>query len=721
MSAGDAARPARGPDAPEPPPVPPSRVGAVRAALRRYGWPALCLFQFGLMAGGYFFGLHHAGPAEEARPEPAAAERAGPVVPPKEQPPPPAVGDIGRADDLLREGRYEAALAIYQPLSAGAAAPLRDGLVYRVALCQEGLGRWDQALASFRAVASRTANRQAAAAAQLGQARVWVRMRRPAEARAALYDLLLRPSGSSPRDQAVRADARFLLALALTQEAWHAGRPGPLSDAVAAHRANDWSVERVLDWAAPPRGPEPPPVGAEGTVAVRPPRHAAGQPTVRAAVRNMPVADLIDRLARGAGLRPQWTAAARQQAADRSRSVTVENVPLPDVLRALAGPLGLVWQVQGGALSVSAEAEMGKEELAAYRVAAARRALLDALVAHPEHGMAAAACLELGNRWAAEGRPNEAAVWYQRLISDFPRSPVSVEGAYNLALVQRRLGDLAAARQSFFRVVDRNPAHELAPLAYLKIGQMALYQCEPERALSPLRKALSGGTGSGAQPAAVVNLAAAYLLVGNPGAARAALLDHRECLGREPYRAAAAFLDSLARFRLTAEQKQREREAGVLLGTLLAAQEDAVLGAPGRLLAGQAYRELAMPEQTARLYEKMIPTVQGPLRDEMLCTLAEVWQAGGRRDAAAKLYAALADAPSGRWGPHAQFRLAEMALEERSTNDCLRWCQKLLREGRYPDAAAVLKLMGRACEQAGDYQQAARCFRGEVPAALPAP
>ena len=102
------------------------------------------------------------------------------------------VGDLGRGDGALVEGRYEAAIAAYQPLSEGV-GPLGDAAKYRLALCNEGQGRYDQAISIYREVASRNASARIVAAASLGQARVWVRMRKPAEAKRLLCDLVLRP------------------------------------------------------------------------------------------------------------------------------------------------------------------------------------------------------------------------------------------------------------------------------------------------------------------------------------------------------------------------------------------------------------------------------------------------------------------------------------------------------------------------------------------------
>ena len=79
---------------------------------------------------------------------------------------------------LIRAGRYELALVLCRSFSERAVAELRDAFQYRLGLCLEGLGRWDDALSTYRQLASHALSPRVAAIASLGQARVWLRMRR---------------------------------------------------------------------------------------------------------------------------------------------------------------------------------------------------------------------------------------------------------------------------------------------------------------------------------------------------------------------------------------------------------------------------------------------------------------------------------------------------------------------------------------------------------------
>jgi len=139
------------------------------------------------------------------------------------------------------------------------------------------------------------------------------------------------------------------------------------------------------------------------------------------------------------------------------------------------------------------------------------------------------------------------------------------------------------------------------------------------------------------QPAVALNLAAAYLLTGNPRAANTTLVDFRELVGQDPYRHTAAFLDALAHYRTITDRRQALREASGLLAALMAAPDDTVLGPVGMLLMGQAYGEIGLVDQMVRCYENALPKAKGALAAETAWILADTLNTNGRRSAAVKL------------------------------------------------------------------------------------
>lgn len=717
------------PASPEPPPVPKRPwLGWVKS----YGWPLLCLFQVGLIVGAFFFGSRLADLArEESTPSrdhkgAQTSNRSLTVTAPSAADPPASLGPLARTraargeldevDRLLSVGRYELALVLCRSFSERAIADLRDAFHYRLGLCLEGLGRWDEALTAYRKLSSRSAATCPPAIALLGQARVWLRMRRPADSKALLCDLIRRSAQPELRGQPFLEDAHYLLALAASLELLPNEPPGPFNDNPVIPLTSDWSLDRALEWCKaagrrPPAGEDGPAL-VEEVVEVQ--RGDVAQ--VRIFAHQMPLTSLLDRVAEQARLRIEWSARAREQVEGRSVVVALERTSLPDALRVLTEPLGLVWSIHGDKLSFCSDEETAAERLRALRWDNARRTLHEALRRYPRHPLTPAAFLELGDLEAVTGHLDEALKWYTRLIREWPRSPLGVEAQYNLGLVRCRQGDRASARQAFYHVIDRAPAHELAPLAYWRVGRIYLDEGDAEQALSPLQRALRSGPGTPAQAAAVLTLAAAHLLTDNPRAANAILLEHRELINPERFRAATVFLDTLARFRAATDRRQRQREAGDLLTALLMARGDPILGPSGLVLMGQAYQEMGMHEEMVRVYEKALPSLRGALAAQLALALADGYSGLDRRDAAVAMYRRVIEGGASSGARHARLRLAEIALAEKKPQECLKSCRELLQEKAAVDVPVVLRMMASAYEQMGARDKAIRCLQGELPA-----
>ena len=702
----------------------------MRRGWKAFFWPLVCLFQLGLITGTLILGSRFTDTLATGETSVSPTDKTPPVPLPsplaadwkKECPDPEKVraarSELDDVDHLLRAGRYELALTVCRSFSDRTVAELRDAFQYRLGLCLEGLGHWDEALTAYRKLASHAPSTRTAAIAALGQARVWLRIRRPVESKALLYDVLRRSALPALRGQPFLADARYFLALAAPLELLPNEPPGPLNDTPACSLTSDWSLDRALDWDRPGRHPEPEPVGGQEIVESQP----GGNGSVRIYVTQSPLTSLLDRLAEQAHLRLEWSAAARRQVEERSLIVALDSTSLPETLRLLVEPLGLVWTIAEGKLSLRSEDEIGAAERKSRCLANARRSLGEALRAYPRHPLTPAAYLELGNLEALTGHLDEALAWYNRLTREWPRSPLVVESYYNVGLLRYRQGDPAAARQAFYHVVDRSLGHELAPLAYWRIGRIYLEQGEAEQALSPLRRACSfpggaweRGGGSPVQAAAALTIAAAHLLTDNPRAANAVLCEHRELISRDSYHNVAAFLDTLARFRAATDRRRRHREAADLLAALLTVQDSPLLGPEGLALMGQAYRELGMPGEMMRFYQKALKRLRGPLASKLTLELAEEYWAANKPGAALPLYQKLVAGGPSNEGKRARLRLAEIALAEKKTQDCLKCCRELLQEKTGVDVPTVLRLMARAYEQNGEHDKAIRCLSGQLP------
>jgi tetratricopeptide (TPR) repeat protein len=155
--------------------------------------------------------------------------------------------DRSRGDELVREGRYEAALHHYRSL--GSADPLRvpPGLALRIAICHEGLGLWDEALAGYRAVAG-SHDPTAVSAAILGQSRVWVRLKDFAAAEPLLRSLMIPSGDRSPMPRDTVAEVTMLHAIVVAEQLLtHSNHP-PAAGLHPVGNLIEWSLGDAVDW-----------------------------------------------------------------------------------------------------------------------------------------------------------------------------------------------------------------------------------------------------------------------------------------------------------------------------------------------------------------------------------------------------------------------------------------------------------------------------------------
>src|SRR5207302_622564 len=161
-----------------------------------------------------------------------------------------------------------------------------------------------------------------------------LRLGRSADAKALLSTLILRSAEPALHDHALLSDAFYLLAIALTLEATPAIKPGPLDDNTVAHPVAELPVELMLDWVTLTE-----PVGEARVeresdfVSVRRLGARPEDALVSAVVSQGSVLDFLERIAWQAELKVRWSEEAKLQVAGRSLNVSVEQMPLPDLLR----------------------------------------------------------------------------------------------------------------------------------------------------------------------------------------------------------------------------------------------------------------------------------------------------------------------------------------------------------------------------------------------------
>ncbi len=144
-------------------------------------------------------------------------------------------------DAWLRRGLYEDALAVYNRIGKA-----DDAIRYRMGLCQEALGNWEEAKESYRAVVSGKVF-PAWAAAQVGLARVNLRSGSNAT-KDQLHDLFKDAAEFGLEKQPMFPDAVFLYGLALAADRLGTNKIQGGEDAMLQSAPHKWAVEAALGW-----------------------------------------------------------------------------------------------------------------------------------------------------------------------------------------------------------------------------------------------------------------------------------------------------------------------------------------------------------------------------------------------------------------------------------------------------------------------------------------
>ncbi|MBX9582082.1 MAG: tetratricopeptide repeat protein [Gemmataceae bacterium] len=635
--------------------------------------------------------VEHHEPAPHAEAPPHHEEAPHPAV----EPHPPA-GDHRpgshreRIDLAARAGRFAEALALLREGPPEHLGLDERAVAYREGVCLEGLGRWDEAAGAY----AKAADPDAPGWPELGQARC----RLAAGDRPAARGLLNRVSIVCGADGHLLGECLHLRGRLLLLDGGPPSAPDPLdADALAwpmpASRGEHSLAHLPNDHHSPEADHRP--EGAEVHRSFWFPE----LPEVTAVLRNRPAAAFFDGL-RADGLKVTVDPAS----ADRlTRTVTIDvgRVPLAEVLSALGESLGFGWRRDGDGLAVGpADPERQQEALSG--------ALRRAVAVAPDHPLADAARVALGNQYAEAGRWRPAADEYRRFLDTRPNAAEGVQAAYNLGLLELRDGNLPAARSRFLEVIDRGPRTPWADLGRWWVARTHLDAGDTAAARTPLRMAFDGPS-KDVRSAAALGLVAADLFDGDADAARSFLRSVRFGTG-DADAATAGWFGAWLRYRVAPS----DGRAAELIALVDEGQAGRPLGPLGVYLAGQACREIGRAEQMAALYDRATETCRGPLAVRMTFESAEyLWGLDRLGPARQRFLAVAAVDPTGL-GLTAELRLAELAARVGRGADCVDRCRRLLvRPGA--DPAEVLPVMARGYELEGRHRAAADCLAGRVP------
>lgn len=629
-------------------------------------------------------------------------------------------------DELFCLGRYEAALHLYKSLGSTDSLRLPPELILRIGMCQEGLGLWDESLASYRSVAS-AHSENLKTSAILGQGRVWMRLNDFEAAEPLLRSLVLQTGDPHRVPPDAVHEIVLLHAICLAELSLVDGDIGISAGLAAVGLEFDWSLaqalhrvdarqeltaavvpDRLLDVECSQEIPQteddiPPEI-------IPPVDPLANRLTVRAEAQS--AFDILDLIGKETGLPLVWSDAARERAASRMINTSLHEMPLVLVLSVLCREFAGEWNLNLQQRSISVDtAKMAGSGGRQREIGTA--CLIGAMARYPNPSFSDAAIFARAQIATADGCSEDAAILYSSLIGH-STSPLAIRSAFNAALAYHHCGDLNHTCEALQTIVHGAPGHELHARSLILYGRTLMDLGNFREASHQLRRAAGARHLPEDQARAAVFLAMAELFDDRPYLAADALFEHRLQFQDRTVRNAASLMTSIARWR-TATGNSQEREAAFLYRAVAAVESQSDwLGPTGQLLLGQAMCEVDLEEKMVELFTRVLGD-GAPARVELemkLC-LADYW-ANHEQTAQAK----------GTWteiyiaaGPRsyvAGIRLAALALEERDPKTCLQLCQSLQ---HVPGISRpeLLNLAGRAYEQSGNPLQAANCYAGLWP------
>ena len=636
---------------------------------------------------------------------------------------------LGDREFLAR--RYEVALQYYQTLGSSQPERLPAELLYRIALCQEGLGLWSEALGSFRTVSGSTDSPTIKAAADFGLARIHLRLNEPQSAIELLQSLQLHAGEDAALPRSLKKECEFLLPISLTSHFLAANSHSKADQGTQVGELIVWSLEAALAWCDEPTVVTElsveSPADAETPTNVPQCRLVESSPTsmdqntkpndknaneqsvLGISVKNQSIEQVLESIAAECGWKLNRSEFSGDESLGRKVCFQSDNFPVSSVLTLVCSEIRATWTLENRQLTIR---RVNNDQSQIRRMLETTlTSLIDwapnyRLVSHVRFLQAQLA--ELSGDFSA------AARLYSSIVGR-DTSSLTIRSAYNAARHFVNLNEYARACFYLDIVVNGAPGHELHVESLILLGRLLLDRGLAQDAVFQLRRATEARTHSVQQARAGALLGLAYLTQDRYMEAAEAILENRNYFEDPEARNVAAFVTAYSRWHSVTGEMQ-SRESSYLFRALAVVNVDAEwFGQAGRLLVGRALSEIGNDERMADLYSQAL--AKNPtdfVEPELMFSLANYEYAKGRTDSAAEKWTKVANSAMVQWANRARMRIAEAALNENRARDCVQSCNAIKSyEGIV--RSDLCKLMGKAYERLGEDNLAARCYAGQLP------
>ena len=685
---------------------------------RRGSWMGLVSVGVASLGWGLFLGMVLLRPSPEPKTVPAAVTSRPPALPtpPPPEPPPPldARQFVQRADFMLQFGNIPQAIEIYQEAMPSFEPGQRGWLTYRLAIAHELLGDSEQALQWYRRLHRERSNPMTQVLAEAGRARV---MLQSGDVRSS--HRVLRSIESDPSFPQVPADLQrmisHLLAQAYAVDVAQSIPPSWTWRAVPNLYPTSGSLLQLFLDPASTIPTEAPSTHFDVTVQLG---SFAEQTYISCYLPAVRLDNVISQLAAALGVPLHMTEDATQRLGSRLQHVRFQDASVALALDAVLDPVDLMWQEEAGRLTVLTSEEGTADAVRQWKIQLARRAITRALVLAPEDELARNTKFLQASVEVVAGQWEAARSVYEEVLQGADTAAEMDAWWFNYADVLFQLGQLSPAVDAYYHVVDQGGQSNTTAIAYLRIGQILLDKGRYEESLRPLIRGVSLANEADIQSAASLSLACAYLLIDNPRAALTALLEARNAIRDGDYRHQGNLLESLCRDRISHNKSEAAKIQRDLFSSVSRVVPEELVVDVAWLLLGEAYERLGLAGEAERLFthSRQIPLALH-VADQIEERLVEHYISSRQWDKVQALLSPRLDDPDPRQAIAARLHWADVLLLQDRPLDCIRICrQTLALEPTDAEKAQLLQWMGRAFQSQQQFEQAALCFAGLLPA-----
>jgi len=594
-----------------------------------------------------------------------------------------------------------------------------DWLQYRLALALELAGRLDEAVRQFEFAANHCEDSRYFAPCRIGEARVWLRLGKPAKAATILAELVLISGKSDVVSPQATGYLTHLLGIALARCS-SPKHDSMLDPDALAHPVIVLDVSTELLWPEKLRTNQD--RAAESTANTRSMQefqHVGPGPlqfVVSYRALATPAYSIWSNVAERTGIKINWSERAEEIARSEVLNVEVRHLSLRPFLTALANRNGLFWRCQDEQLTLRSKAELPAEAKSKSELAHARDLLHESTLSYPDHYLCEVSLLEAAIADTYLGDRLEATAVFERFSKRYPSSPNRDVAYFNLAKLELQQAEPAIAIDNFYRVADVEPSSPLAAPSYVLAGAALLEAGKIEKAIFPLSRAAALADDNTCASYAAAKLALAYLLADKPSAANHVLRTYRDFIVASPARRYAAFLDSLALYRAAPAPSRRPYHRSRLLSALVGLESDCdTFGTPERVLMVEAYEQLGLLEKAARLAKATLECKPADTYcARLILPIVRYYRLLGNLDDATRLLKDMSGTLEPAVRDRVLLQLAQLALHTGRWQQSIALCLQVVASSDPSVRTSALKLLGRTFEQVGEYRLAALCYAGRL-------